>query len=90
MDSTQVRVAVCRVSVLCLHMGSATVSATFFESSAAHPAAKKADLVIPISAPGTGGSGPDDNAPSVHPAVSVSSSVFYLSPTKFLMQLGSA
>ncbi|KAI5122971.1 hypothetical protein M0805_006850 [Coniferiporia weirii] len=46
-----------------------TVSATFFASDVAHPAAKKADLILPISA--QGGSSPDDNAPSVPPAISL-------------------
>ncbi|KAH8117599.1 peptide N-acetyl-beta-D-glucosaminyl asparaginase amidase A-domain-containing protein [Phellopilus nigrolimitatus] len=46
-----------------------TVSATFFASSAAHPAAKKADLIIPISA--QSGSSSDDDAPSVPPAISL-------------------
>lgn len=48
----------------------ATVSATFFASSIAHPPAKKADLILPISA--NSGSSPDDNAPSVPPTTSVS------------------
>ncbi|KAL5529020.1 hypothetical protein ACEPAG_4994 [Sanghuangporus baumii] len=46
-----------------------TVSATFFASSPEHPAAKKADLILPISA--NSGSSPDDNAPSVPPATSL-------------------
>ncbi|EJD06059.1 uncharacterized protein FOMMEDRAFT_145373 [Fomitiporia mediterranea MF3/22] len=46
-----------------------TVSVTFFASSAEHQPAKKADLILPISA--QSGSSPDDNAPSVPPATSL-------------------
>ncbi|THH10207.1 hypothetical protein EW145_g1493 [Phellinidium pouzarii] len=46
-----------------------TVTATFLESSTNHPAAKKANLIMPISA--QTGSSPDDNAPSVPPAISL-------------------
>ncbi|OCB89705.1 hypothetical protein A7U60_g3184 [Sanghuangporus baumii] len=46
-----------------------TVSATFFASSSEHAPAKKADLILPISA--NSGSSPDDNAPSVPPATSL-------------------
>ncbi|KLO12594.1 hypothetical protein SCHPADRAFT_407216 [Schizopora paradoxa] len=44
-----------------------TVTATFFASSPSHPAAKNANLILPISA--SSNPTPDDNAPSVPPNI---------------------